>query len=123
MIILRWIAFLPAAAVLVATAQLITGLVAESMAWWISMPLVVIFGVLIAIAANIPCGMICPTPKIGSTIFLTLFILLESVAFLGSVKEMTWPVLVIRLYTDVVIVVGAIGAATQEQHATENVSV
>ena len=118
MIILRWVAFLPAAAVLVAIAQLITGIIAESMAWWISMPLVLFFGVIIFAAAMIPCGMICPTPKIGLTIFLTLFIPLEAIALFGSASEMTWPVLIIRLYTDIAVAFGAIGAATQEdQHA------
>lgn len=120
MIIFRWILFLPAAALLFALAQSTTGIIAESLAWWISMPLVLIFGVLIAISAYIPCGMICPNPKTGSTIVLTLFIFLEGITFISSFKEMTWPTLLIRLYTDVVLVFGTIGAATQENQATIN---
>ena len=114
MIVIRWIAFLPTAAAFVAIAQFITTNIAESAVWWASIPLVLFFGVLIAGATYIPCGVMCPTPKIGSTIFLGLFILLELIALFGSVSQMTWLVLIIRLYTDILVVLGAVGSAIQD---------
>ena len=124
MIVLRWIAFLPAATIVVVIAQLVFGMIAESIAsiassgatwfryvvWWISVPFVFGCGGVIAVAVYMPFGKLCPNPKIGSTIFLTLFIFCEAIAFHGSVSEMTWPVLVIRLYADLVILCG-VGAA------------
>jgi hypothetical protein len=109
--VLRWIVFLPYAMVAIAIAQTITGVVAESLSWWFSIPLVLFFNVGIFAAVYHPCGVVCPMPKVGSTIVVTLFLLLEPMAFIGSLDEMAWPEVVIRLNVDILIVVSAIGVA------------
>lgn len=110
---LRWLVFLPVAAVLIAIAQVATGLLAEKLPWWIALPIVLFLGVIVAIAGMLPSN-IAPDPKIGGGVIAALFVLLEIFALAGSLPGMAWPEIVIRIYTDIAIVGGCIVAATNK---------
>lgn len=119
--VLRWIVFLPVGAFLVALAQLVVGLVAERATFWIAAPLILFFGAVIAMAAMLPCR-IAPDPKVGATIFLTLFVLLELFALASFLPNAPAFPAIARLYADVVLVIGGIigGSMRPKGRAREN---
>ncbi len=110
--IIRWISFLPVALVVICVAQLLTGAIADKFSWFWGVPLLFFSGGLIAVGSGASVS-IAPTPKIGAAIVLTLFLLLEVIALFTSVSRMSTAGFVIRLYTDVVIVLGALIPATK----------
>ena len=107
MTLLRWITFLPVGGVLIATAQFLAITVAEAIAWWISAPLILFFGALIAMSSLIPVR-IAPNRLVGAAILLALFILFEGIALASILPQTQFYPGIIRVYTDVAIVAGAI---------------
>lgn len=103
--VLRWIAFLPAAAAVIALAQVATGLAALHLTWWIAAPLILFFGGAIAVFVAQACH-IAPDPRVGAGAVVALFLLLEAMALFGSLDRLTAFEIAIRLYTDLVIVIG-----------------
>ena len=112
--VLRWVAFLPAAAIVIAIAQVSTGLAAQHLAWWIAAPLVLFFGGAIAVFVAQACQ-IAPDPRVGAGAVLALFLLLEGVALFGSFGQLSTLKLVTRLYTDLVVVIGCVVAIRAER--------
>ena len=107
--LLRWIAFLPSAAVVITVAHIATGLAAKNLAWWIAAPLVLFFGGAIAVFVGRTCK-IAPDPRIGGGVVLALFLCLEAGSLFMSFSGSTVLEIIIRLYTDTVIAVGCIVA-------------
>jgi hypothetical protein len=110
---LRWLAFLPVGAVLIAVAQWAT---VTHFAWWISAPLIIFFGAVIAGAGYLPAT-IAPNPVIGCTILLTLFLLFEGIALASSFSAMALYPMMMRIYADATIVLGAVFAAKLDKAA------
>jgi hypothetical protein len=113
---LRWLAFLPVGAVLIAVAQWATVTTATHFAWWISAPLIIFFGAVIAGAGYLPAT-IAPNPVIGCTILLTLFLLFEGIALASSFSAMALYPMMMRIYADATIVLGAVFAAKLDKAA------
>jgi hypothetical protein len=107
---LRWLVFLPVGAVLVGIVQVGVVTIAERISWWVSAPLIIIFGVIPAGAGMIPT-IIAPNRKIGATILLTLFILFEGFALMSSFHNMALYPFIMRVYADIAIIAGAIVGA------------
>jgi len=117
--LLRWIAFLPVGALLIALAQLAVAFVAERAPFWTAAPVILFFGAIIAMAAIVPCQ-IAPDPKIGATILLTLFVFLELVALASFLPKAPVFPAVARLYADVVLVIGGfIGGSIRPEAGVE----
>jgi hypothetical protein len=72
---------------------------------------VVFFGIIVALAGMIPAN-IAPNPKVGGSIIAVLFIFLEAFSLIGSIPDMTWPEIIIRIYTAIAVVAGCVVAAT-----------
>lgn len=113
---LRWVAFLPVGAVLVAVAQWATATAVAHLSWWISAPLIIFFGAIIAGAGFLPTR-IAPNPILGCTILLTLFLLFECIALVSAFSATALYPMMMRLYTDITIVVGAVFAANFDKSA------
>ena len=109
-IVLRWIVFLPVAFVLIVVAQLVTMLLSEMMSWWNFVPLILIFGALISFSSVVPVR-IAPHRVVGAAILLTIFVLLEAIALVSSFSSMSTYSFVVRLYVDVLVIVGAVAGA------------
>jgi len=107
---LRWLAFLPVGAVLIAVAQWATVTTAMHFAWWISAPLIIFFGAVIAGAGYLPAT-VAPNPAIGCTILLTLFLLFEAIALASTFSTTELYPMMMRIYADATIVLGAVFAA------------
>ena len=103
--VLRWIAFLPAAAVVIVVAQVATGLAAQHLAWWTAAPLVLFFGGAIAVFVAQACQ-IAPDPRVSAGAVLALFLFFEAVSLIGSFDRLSMFETIIRIYTDLVIVIG-----------------
>ena len=97
---LRWITFIPLAAITISVAQLVTGFIAEKTAWWIGLPIIFFFGIIIAMATMVPVRW-CPDVKIGAGVILSLFLLLELVALFSQFEWLSVPERVGRILTDI----------------------
>jgi len=117
--IFRWLTFLPCAAVLVAIAQLLTGLLVEHSPWWIGLPLVFLFGVLVVAAGMVPVKM-TSDPKIAAAILLTLFALFEGLALTSVFAALSTKDLIGRILVDIQIIIGALAGAMPDGDKTEN---
>ena len=113
---LRWLTFLPVGGVLIAVAQLATATAAANLAWWISAPLIIFFGAVIAGAGFLPAR-IAPNPMVGCTILLTLFLLFECIALVSAFSETALYPMIMRIYTDITIVLGAVIATRFDKTA------
>jgi hypothetical protein len=105
--LLRWIVFLPAAAVLIALAQFATVTAAESFSWWVSAPLIIFFGALIAFAGLLPTQ-IAPNPRLAAIILIVLFVALEVASLVAAFPEAETYPFIMRIYADTVVVCGAV---------------
>jgi hypothetical protein len=114
---LRWFAFLLVGIVTIAIAQLLTGMLAKAAPWWISVPLVLFFGVVLTIATIVPVTM-APNPKIGATILLTLLLLFEIIVLVSQFPEMTVDERIVRILTDIYLCSGALRATTSGSEKT-----
>jgi len=103
---LRWILFLPLAAILIGIAQLVTGLIVENTPWWLGLPLVFFFGVIVAMAGMAPVRMVSD-PKIAAAVLITLFVLFEGIALTGVASDLSTKELIGRVLVDLQIVAGA----------------
>ena len=112
--ILRWLTFLPCAAVLIAIAQLLTGLLVEHSPWWIGLPLVFFFGVLVVGAGMVPVKM-TSDPKIAAAIMLTLFVLFEGLALTSLFAGLSTKDLIGRILVDIQIILGALAGAMPDR--------
>ena len=81
MLILRWILFLPALLLVTAVVQLIGGVVGEQGPWWIWFFVYASFGWYASAAVVFKTSLICPKPKIGSLMFLGVFIVAELIGY------------------------------------------
>jgi hypothetical protein len=117
MTILRWLVFLPIGFITIAITQFLTGFMAELAPWWISVPLVLFFGVILTIATIIPVN-IAPNPKIGSTVVLTLFVLFELIALFDQFGDMNGAERTVRVLTDIYLCIGAITARSSPSRRT-----
>lgn len=111
---LRWLSFLPAAAIVIAIAQVATGLAAQHLTWWIAAPLILFFGGGIAVSVAQACH-IAPDPRVSAGAVLALFILLEAVSLFNSFSQLPVFELVVRLYTDLVVVIGCLVAIKNDR--------
>jgi hypothetical protein len=111
---LRWILFLPQAAILIGIAQLVTGLVVENTPWWLGLPLVFFFGVIVAMAGMAPVRMVSD-PKIAAAIVITLFVLFEGIALAGAAPNLPTKVLIGRVLVDLQIFAGALAGAQKDE--------
>ena len=109
--VLRWLVFLPLAAVLIAIAQLLTGWIVGHSTWWIGLPVVFFFGVIVAGAGMIPVRM-TSDPKIAAAVILTLFVLFEGIALAKSFGSFPVKELIGRILVDFQILVGALMGAS-----------
>jgi hypothetical protein len=115
--ILRWFTFLPLAALLIIIAQTITDLIAQHLPWWISMSLVLFFGIFIALAGMLPVN-VAPNGKVGAWIIVSLFVVIEIVGFLAVAPHYNVPRFLVHLYTDIAIIAGAFIAAQSPKPAS-----
>ena len=111
---LRWIFFLPIAAVLIAGAQLVAGLIVQHAPWWLGIPLVFFLGVFVAMAGMIPARM-TSDPKIAATIVITLFVLLEGTSLVGIASSLPAKGLIGRILVDLQILAGAFAGAKRQK--------
>ena len=111
MTILRWLAFLPIGLISIVITLFLTGALAEVAPWWISVPLVLFFGVILTMATILPVS-IAPSPKIAATILLTLFLLFELIALFSQFGDMTGAERAVRILTDIYLCIGAITATS-----------
>jgi len=111
---LRWILFLPLAAILIGIAQLVTGLVVENTPWWLGLPLVFFFGVIVAMAGMAPVRMVSDL-KIVAAIVITLFILFEGIALAGVASDLPTKELLGRVMVDLQIIAGALVGARKDK--------
>jgi hypothetical protein len=81
MLILRWIFFFPALLLVTVAVQTIGGIVGEQEPWWIWFFVYATFGWGASAWAVFMASRICPNPKIGSYMFLGLFITAELIAY------------------------------------------
>jgi FtsH-binding integral membrane protein len=109
---LKWIAFLPLAALLIALAQLVTGMIIQNTPWWFGLPLVFFFGVIVAMAGMLPVKMVSD-PKIAATVLITLFVLFEGISLMGVASSLPTKELIGRILVDIQILVGAFIGANQ----------
>lgn len=117
MIALRWITFLPVAAILIGFAYFITGVISDNAPWWIAIPITVFLGVFICIASGLSVR-IAPIPKIGAAILLTLFIPLEGISLFAAFSTFTKTELIVRVMVDFYAVFGAIACAQNNTKET-----
>lgn len=113
---LRWLTFLPVAAILIGVAQLVTGGIATALPAWIAVPLVFFFGIVIALATMVPVRW-TPNHKIAATILLSVFLLLEAVALLSQVGGISIAQVIVRILTDIFLVLGALAPALDDRNA------
>ncbi len=113
MSLLRWLVFLPVGLALVALVQLALVSFAEAVYFWLSAPVILFFGVVPAFCGGVPVY-IAPRGRIGAAAFLTVFLLAEAISLLSVVPS--WPIypLVVRLYADAAVVVGALALSGHE---------
>jgi len=111
--ILRWLIFLPCAAVFIAIAQLLAGLTVGHTPWWIGLPLVFFFGIIVAATAALPVKM-TSDPKIAAAILLTLFVLFEALALTSVLAGLSTKELIGRILVDIQIILGALMGAMPE---------
>lgn len=111
--VLRWIVFIPYGFITIAIAQFVTGSMAEKMNPWISIPMVIFFGIIVAMATGFPV-LFAPEPKIAAAILLTLFLIFEFTTLISHISTMKAHVIAIRILTDIYLVIGGIFSATMK---------
>ena len=104
---IRWITFIPLAAITISVSQLVTGFIAEKMVWWIGLPIIFFFGIIITMATMVPVRW-CPDVKIGAGVILSLFLLFELVALFSVFGLLSPAERVGRVLTDIYLVIGGI---------------
>jgi hypothetical protein len=109
----KWIVFLPLAALLIALAQLVTGMIIQNTPWWLGLPLVFFFGVIVAMAGILPVKM-TSDPKIAATIVITFFVLFEGIALFGIAATLPTKELIGRILVDIQILAGAFAGAKRQ---------
>lgn len=77
----RWIVFFPVLMLVTATVQTIGGILGEQGPWWIWFFVYAGFGWGASTWVVFMASRICPNPKIGSYMFLGLFIVAELIGF------------------------------------------
>lgn len=87
MLAFRWILFFPALLLVTATVQAIGGILGELGPWWIWFFVYASFGWYASAAAVFKTSLICPKPKIGSLMFLGLFIVAELIGFTKGIAD------------------------------------
>jgi hypothetical protein len=110
---LKWFVFLPLAALLIALAQLVTGMIVQNTPWWLGLPLVFFFGVIVAMAGMLPLKMVSD-PKIAATVLITLFVLFEGISLMGIASSLPTKGLVGRILVDIQILAGAFAGARRD---------
>lgn len=115
---LRWLFFLPLAAILIALAQTIAMLLAESLHWYFVAGILLFFGWVSLASSYLPCK-IAPNHKISSIIILTLFVLFEGGTLIFHLYEFTWTETIARFYIDAIIIFGAIVAYRDERNLSQ----
>jgi hypothetical protein len=108
--------FVPTAAVLIALAQVAVVSFAERVAWYISAPIIVFFGVILAAAGMVPVQ-IAPDGKVRASVIVSLFVLFEVVALLSFIPDSPLHSVIARLYADLVIVLGTVAGTSDRQPA------
>jgi hypothetical protein len=81
MVVPRWISFFPVLLIVTAIVQAIGGLVGEQGPWWIWFFVYAGFGWYVSAWVVFMASRICPNPKIGSYMFLGLFVVTELIGF------------------------------------------
>ena len=81
MVFLRWVFFFPALLLVTAAVQTIGGIVGEQGPWWIWFFVYAAFGWGASAWVVFMASRICPNPKIGSYMFLGLFIVAELIGY------------------------------------------
>ncbi len=90
----------------------------EHSPWWIGLPLVFFFGVIVACAGIVPVKM-TSEPKIAAAILLTLFVILECLALTSAFAGLSTKALIGRILVDIQIVIGALGGAMPQGGKSE----
>lgn len=112
-IVARWVAFLPLAALAVGAAQLAVALVTERIPQWIAVSVCSFIGTAAAMAIFQICRMTSDR-KVAATIFLTLFVPLEILALYSGHLASSGFSLIMRLWCDLGIMVGALVAGQKD---------
>ncbi|PAU92619.1 hypothetical protein CK503_15820 [Aliifodinibius salipaludis] len=115
---LRWLLFLPLAAILIAIGQTITVLLAENLHWYFVASILIFFGWTVIITSYLP-SKIAPKHKISAIIILTLFVLFEGGTLVLHFSEFSWTVIFARIYIDILIIVGGIVAYKDDKSLKE----
>ncbi len=105
--IIRWIFFLPLAAILTAIAQTVTMLIAENMHWYFSVSLLLILSFIFVFTTYMP-GRIAPNHKLGAVLILVVITALEIWHLSSSISEYSQFAIIARLYTDFILILGGI---------------
>ncbi|WP_193213302.1 hypothetical protein [Luteolibacter marinus] len=110
---IKWFLFLPVGFALIFLAQVLAGLLIGCTAWWIGLPILFFFGVIVAMAGMIPVKMVS-NPPVAASILLTLFIGVEIFALWSGFDALELREKVGRILVDVQLVIGALLGAQQE---------
>ncbi|MCX6879376.1 MAG: hypothetical protein NTW21_37080 [Verrucomicrobia bacterium] len=113
-----WLTFLPCAAVLIAIAQLLAGLIVANSPWWLGLPLVFFSGVIVVMAGLAPVKM-TSDPKVAATVLLTLFVLFETLALTKVFADHSAKELIGRILVDIQIIIGALMGTTPDGKKSE----
>ena len=105
--IIRWIFFLPLAAILTAIAQTVTMVIAENMHWYFSVSLLLILSFIFVFTTYMP-GRIAPNHKLGAVLILVVITALEIWHLSSSISEYSQFTIIARLYTDFILILGGI---------------
>lgn len=105
--IIRWIFFLPLAAILTAIAQTVTMVIADNMHWYFSVSLLLILSIIFVLTTYMP-GRIAPNHKLGAVLILVVITALEIWHLSSSISEYSQFAIVARLYTDFILILGGI---------------
>ena len=110
--ILRWIFFLPLAAVLTAIAQTVTMVIAENLHWYFSISYLLVLGFVFFFTTYLP-GRIAPNHKVGAVLILIVIPFLEITNLYlsisdSSISEYSQFGLIARLYTDIILILGGV---------------